>query len=125
MVVDGGDWDTSNQSQVWSAGGSGQPQVIGDVIWSWDKAFNGLVTGNPGAAPTLSAMPEAADQPTGTNGIMEWSGSIDTSDVTTVTLYYWNQGANSATSGNYISINGTEVSGLVDSGAGTTCNFND
>ena len=119
MVVDGGNWDTSNQSQVWSAGGSGQPQVIGDLTWSWDKAFNGFVTGDPSAAPTLSAMPEAADYPLGTNGIMEWSGSIDTSNVTTVTLYYWNQGANSSTSGNYISINGTEVSGLIDSGAGT------
>ena len=50
ITVDGGEWDTSNQSQVWSSGTKSGSTYR---TYSWTAAFNGTITGSPGSAHTV------------------------------------------------------------------------
>ena len=59
ITVDGGTWDTSNQSQIWS-----DSTISGTVYggYSWEDVFNGTITGGPGPGTTVIQANEGFTQ---------------------------------------------------------------
>ena len=89
MVVDGGDWDASNQSQAWSTGGDNTNAAASR---GWDQAFNGDT--NTVASPLDNSSE------------MTWTGDIPVTSGQTVVFRMWRQ---SAWTGVF-EVNGTDYS---------------